>query len=52
MFPHLTIKYVRGSDPVIKLIDFSDSVEELSITKWNTDSIVEFLSERLESRSA
>jgi len=50
MFPTLTVKYVRGSDPIIKLLDESDLVkEELSITKWNTDSIIEFLSERLEN---
>lgn len=48
-FKGLTIKYVRGSDPVLKLLDESGNVaEELSITKWNTDSVEEFLSEKLE----
>merc|ERR1712059_21363 len=43
-YPGLTIKYVRGADPVIKLMDEDDSVaEELAIDKWNTDSVEEFL---------
>ncbi|KFO28025.1 15 kDa selenoprotein [Fukomys damarensis] len=44
-----TKKYVRGSDPVLKLLDDNGSIaEELSILKWNTDSVEEFLSEKLE----
>jgi len=40
----LTIKYVRGADPVIKLLDDDESViETLAIDKWNTDSVEEFL---------
>ncbi|GAB1288200.1 Selenoprotein F [Apodemus speciosus] len=43
------IKYVRGSDPVLKLLDDNGNIaEELSILKWNTDSVEEFLSEKLE----
>lgn len=46
-FPPL--QYVRGSDPVLKLLDDSGNIaEELSILKWNTDSVEEFLSEKLE----
>uniref|UniRef100_A0A8C4ZP25 Selenoprotein F n=1 Tax=Gadus morhua TaxID=8049 RepID=A0A8C4ZP25_GADMO len=42
-------KYVRGSDPVLKLLDEAGNMEEeLSILKWNTDSVEEFLSEKLE----
>ena len=42
-------QYVRGADPVLKLLDQDENVaEELSITKWNTDSVEEFLSENLE----
>lgn len=42
-------QYVRGSDPVLKLLDDSGNIaEELSILKWNTDSVEEFLSEKLE----
>ncbi|RXN08688.1 15 kDa seleno [Labeo rohita] len=42
-------KYVRGSDPVLKLLDDNGNIaEELSILKWNTDSVEEFLSEKLE----
>lgn len=43
-FPNLTIKYVRGADPVIKLMDEEGEVmETLAIDKWNTDSVEEFL---------
>lgn len=49
MFKGLQIKYVRGSDPVLKLLDDKGDIEEeLSILKWNTDSVEEFLSEKLE----
>ncbi|KAF0047167.1 hypothetical protein F2P81_000800 [Scophthalmus maximus] len=42
-------KYVRGSDPVLKLLDDNGNIaEELSILKWNTDSVEEFLSEKLD----
>jgi len=43
-YPGLTIKYVRGADPVIKLLDEEEEVAEtLAIDKWNTDSVEEFL---------
>jgi len=43
-YPGLTIKYVRGADPIIKLLDEEeDVVETLAIDKWNTDSVEEFL---------
>lgn len=49
MFKGLQIKYVRGSDPVLKLLDNNGNIlDELSILKWNTDSVEEFLSEKLE----
>ncbi|KAG8132611.1 hypothetical protein E2320_010456 [Naja naja] len=49
LFRGLQIKYVRGSDPVLKLLDDSGNIaEELSILKWNTDSVEEFLNEKLE----
>lgn len=42
-------QYVRGSDPVLKLLDDNGNIaEELSILKWNTDSVEEFLSEKLD----
>ena len=48
-FPGLEVRYVRGSDPFIKLLnDQRDVMETLSIDKWDTDAIVEFLTERLE----
>ncbi|XP_055610202.1 selenoprotein F [Uranotaenia lowii] len=47
-FPNLTIKYVRGLDPIVKLMDESGAVKEtLSITKWNTDTVQEFFETRL-----
>jgi len=43
-FPNLTIKYVRGADPIIKLMEEDGEVmETLAIDKWNTDSVEEFL---------
>ncbi|KAE8610699.1 hypothetical protein XENTR_v10012208 [Xenopus tropicalis] len=49
LFKGLQIKYVRGSDPVLKLLDENGNIsEELSILKWNTDSVEEFLSEKLD----
>lgn len=43
-FPNLKVKYVRGADPIIKLLDADGVVqEELAIDKWNTDSVDEFL---------
>ncbi|XP_037934204.1 selenoprotein F [Teleopsis dalmanni] len=48
-FPNLQIKYVRGLDPIIKLLDASGNVKEtLSITKWNTDTVEEFFATHLE----
>ncbi|MPC10268.1 selenoprotein [Portunus trituberculatus] len=36
--------YVRGADPIIKLMDEDgDVMETLAIDKWNTDSVEEFL---------
>ena len=47
-WPGLRVRYVRGSDPVINLMDEQRTViETLSIEKWNTDSIEEFFEERL-----
>ncbi|GIX77117.1 selenoprotein F [Caerostris extrusa] len=48
-FSGLSIKYVRGADPVIKLLDADGNAqEELSIQKWDTDTVIEFLREHLE----
>ncbi|KXJ15193.1 15 kDa selenoprotein [Exaiptasia diaphana] len=42
-------KFVRGADPILKLHSEDGSVqEELSIEKWNTDSVEEFLTEKLQ----
>jgi len=43
-FENFSVKYVRGADPVIKLLDAEESVvEELNIEKWDTDTITEYL---------
>ena len=48
-FPGLEVRYMRGSDPFIKLLNEQRVVvETLSIDKWDTDTIVEFLTERLQ----
>jgi hypothetical protein len=48
LFRGLQIKYVRGSDPELRLWDNNGNIaEQLSILKWNTYSVEEFLSEKL-----
>lgn len=48
-FPNLTIRYLRGLDPTVKMLDKNDNVvETLSITKWNTDTVEEFFETHLE----
>lgn len=43
-FPTLTIKYIGGQMPQIKLYEEDGTVAEtLAINKWDTDTIVEFL---------
>jgi len=42
------LQYVRGQDPIIKLLNEQQEVQEtLSINNWNTDSVEEFLNEKL-----
>jgi hypothetical protein len=49
-FPNLQIKYVRGLDPIVKLIGSDGQVKEtLSINKWNTDTVQEFFETVLET---
>eukprot|EP00058_Branchiostoma_floridae_P004152 XP_002589640.1 hypothetical protein BRAFLDRAFT_99247 [Branchiostoma floridae] len=44
-----TQQYVRGADPILKMLDHKDQVVEiLSIEKWDTDNVEEFLSEKLQ----
>lgn len=48
-FSGFSVKYVRGADPVIKLLDADGNVqEELSIQKWDTDTVTDFLKEHLQ----
>ncbi|XP_008558704.1 selenoprotein F [Microplitis demolitor] len=47
-YKNLEIKYVRGLDPMIKLYDNDNKLEDiLDITKWDTDSVDEFLQTHL-----
>ncbi|XP_043795550.1 selenoprotein F [Apis laboriosa] len=47
-YKNLQIKYVRGLDPIIKLFDADNKVEDiLDIHKWDTDSVDEFLATHL-----
>uniref|UniRef100_A0A0A9VRP0 Selenoprotein F n=1 Tax=Lygus hesperus TaxID=30085 RepID=A0A0A9VRP0_LYGHE len=48
-FPNLSIRYVRGLDPIIKLFDETGNVQEvLAIERWDTDAVDEFLKTHLE----
>ena len=48
-FRYLDVRYKGGQLPQIVLLDKDGSVADtLSITKWDTDTIVEFLSTHLE----
>jgi len=48
-FPNLQVKYVGGQMPQIRLLDADGVAQEtLSITKWDTDTIEEFLQTYLE----
>jgi len=43
-FPNLQVKYMGGQMPQIRLLDAEGVTQEtLSITKWDTDTIEEFL---------
>jgi len=47
-YKNLEIKYMRGKDPVIKLYNKGNVLEdELHIAAWNTDSVDEFFDTRL-----
>ncbi|KAK2718526.1 hypothetical protein QYM36_005757 [Artemia franciscana] len=42
--PNFSVKYVRGADPIIKLYDEENRLQETyAVDKWNTDSVDEFL---------
>jgi len=47
-FENFSIKYMRGAEPIMKLLDADGNVvEELNIQKWDTDTITEFLTEHI-----
>lgn len=48
-FPRLSVRNARGSEPFLVLQDDSrEAKETLSIDKWNTDSLEEFLTQHLQ----
>lgn len=48
-FPGLKVRYPRGADPIIKLLDESRNVQQtFGIEKWDTDTIEAFLQSRLQ----
>ncbi|XP_037043542.1 selenoprotein F [Bradysia coprophila] len=52
-FHNLSIKYLRGIDPIVKMMDADGNVKEtLSIKKWNTDTVEEFFETHLEKDNA
>jgi hypothetical protein len=49
-FPSLSVKYVRGADPSVKLYTEDGTLAQtLGIDKWNTDTLEEFLADKLVS---
>ena len=49
-YNNLKIKYVRGVTPQLKLLDENHKVlDDLNIQKWDTDTLEEFLHERLQN---
>lgn len=48
-FKNLEPKHVRGAPPSLKLYDEDGALRDhLNIEKWDTDTLIEFLGERLE----
>ncbi|KAI1289182.1 Selenoprotein F [Halotydeus destructor] len=46
-FPKLSVRYVGGTLPVIKLLTEDGEIEEMSVQKWDTVTVEEFLKEHL-----
>jgi len=47
-FTNLKVKYTKGAPPRIKLYGEGDFLEEeVNIENWDTDTIVQFLDEKL-----
>lgn len=47
-YGNLEVQYVRGKDPTLVLYDESNNqVDSLSIDKWTTDTVEEYLNEIL-----
>jgi len=44
---NFSVKYMRGADPVLKLFRSDDDHDEMSIKKWDTETIEEYLREHL-----
>jgi len=46
-FPTLSIEFVRGHNPVLRLESSDGTTEDLNIEKWKTENIEEFLATKL-----
>jgi len=46
-YKNFTVKYVRGSAPVLKCFDEDHLAQTISINSWDEDAIVEFVEEKL-----
>lgn len=47
-FPNLSVKYLRAADPIVKLYTEDGTLAQtLGMDKWNTDTIEEFLADKL-----
>jgi len=46
-FPKLRLVYVRGADPILKMVSNSGEVETVPISAWNTDTLNDYLVQKL-----
>ena len=47
-YPRLQVRYKKGASPTLKLLDDTNTVQDtLAIDRWDTDTIEEFLTEKL-----
>jgi len=46
-FPKLRISYVRGADPILKMVTNTGETESVPISAWNTDTLNDYLVQKL-----
>lgn len=52
-FSNLEVEYARGASPTLILMDEEKrEIEQLSIDKWDTDTVREYLTQHLAPESA